>query len=222
MSAPPPRIEMDAGLEIGYGTPLAHIGTKIQLNSGTHFLVARNGRGKTTLLRTLAGSIKPVSGHFEMHGFVQYLAENIRFDQELPTKRIFHAMLPKDGVDDAFALADRTELDVAKPYGKLSTGNKRKANLIVAECSTRPDAESVTIDKKTLDSLVIEIQRLGKSNETLRDQLAELNRDLMQLKFRVDTHSESFRPLPVNEEQIVNTSEEQIEEEASLLPPLVN
>ena len=147
MSANTPRIEMDAGLEIGYGTPLARIGTKIQLNSGTHFLVARNGRGKTTLLRTLAGSIKPVLGHFEMHGFVQYLAENIRFDQELPTKRIFHAMLPKDGVDDAFALADRTELDVAKPYGKLSTGNKRKANLIVAECSTHPDGNILLFDE---------------------------------------------------------------------------
>ena len=65
-------------------------------------------------------------------------------------------------------------------------------------------------------------QRLGKSNESLRDQLAELNRDLMQLEFRVDTHSESFRPLPVNEEQIATTTEEPLEQEASLLPPLVN
>ena len=85
-----------------------------------------------------------------------------------------------------------------------------------------PNAESVSIDKKALDSLIAEIRRLGKSNETLRDQLAEMNRDLMQLEFRVDTHSESFRPLPVNEEQIANTSEEPVDEEASLLPPLIN
>lgn len=85
-----------------------------------------------------------------------------------------------------------------------------------------PDTESVNIDKKTLDTLIDEIQRLGKSNETLRDQLAELNRDLMQLEFRVDTHSESFRPLPVSEEQIANSSEKSIEEETSLLPPLMN
>jgi hypothetical protein len=96
-----------------------------------------------------------------------------------------------------------------------------------ATVATKPeqaplDDESVSIDKKTLDSLIAEIQRLGKSNETLRDQLAELNRDLMQLEFRVDTHSESFRPLPINEEQIATTSEEPIEEEASLLPPLIN
>ena len=138
---------MNAGLEIGYGPPLARVGTNTQLSSGTHFLVARNGRGKTTLLRTLAGSIKPVSGHFEMHGFVQYLAENIRFDQELPTKRIFGALLSKDTLESALELADRTELDVAKPYGKLSTGNKRKANLIVAECSTRPDGNILLLDE---------------------------------------------------------------------------
>jgi len=69
MSANTPRIQMNAGLEIGYGTPLARIGSNTQLSSGTHFLVARNGRGKTTLLRTLAGSIKPLSGHFEMRKF---------------------------------------------------------------------------------------------------------------------------------------------------------
>ena len=44
----------------------------------------------------------------------------------------------------------------------------------------------------------------------------------MQLEFRVDTHSESFRPLPVSEEQTANTLEERGEEEASILPPLIN
>jgi ABC-type multidrug transport system ATPase subunit len=147
MNETTPKIQLDADLEIGYGSTLAKVGTSIRLNSGTHFLVARNGRGKTTLLRTLAGSIKPVSGHFEMQGFVQYLAENIRFDQELPTRKIFSALLKKDGLEAAFELADRTELDVGKPYGKLSTGNKRKANLIVAECSTHPDGNILLLDE---------------------------------------------------------------------------
>jgi len=138
---------MDASLEIGYGSPLAGVKDPIELLAGTHFLVARNGRGKTTLLRTLAGSIKQVSGHFEMHGFVQYLAENIRFDQELPTKRILSALLSKDALESALELADRTELDVNKPYGKLSTGNKRKANLIVAECSTHSDGNILLLDE---------------------------------------------------------------------------
>jgi ATPase subunit of ABC transporter with duplicated ATPase domains len=68
-------IHLDSGLEIGYGSPLARFGQEVKLTGGTHFLLARNGRGKTTLLRTLAGTLKPVSGKFRAEGFVQYLPE---------------------------------------------------------------------------------------------------------------------------------------------------
>jgi hypothetical protein len=124
---------------------------------------------------------------------------------------------------DFKAIQPRTFASIAVPVvPRIEIKKPAPATVVTKPEQAPPDAESVTIDKKTLDSLIAEIQRLGKSNETLRDQLAELNRDLMQLEFRVDTHSESFRPLPVNEEQIANTSEEAIEEEASLLPPLIN
>ncbi len=53
------------------------------------------------------------------------------------------------------------------------------------------------INKKTLD----EFRRMRDENRDLRDQMAETNRDLMKLEFRVDTHSESFRPLPVSEDR---------------------
>jgi hypothetical protein len=124
---------------------------------------------------------------------------------------------------DFRAIQPRTFASIAVPVVPRSE-IKKTAPAIVAIKPEKDatDAESVSINKKTLDSLVAEIQRLGKSNESLRDQLAELNRDLMQLEFRVDTHSESFRPLPVNEEQIATTTEEPLEQEASLLPPLVN
>ena len=122
----------------------------------------------------------------------------------------FRAIQPRTFASIAIPVVPRIEIKQPAP---AAATKPEQAPLVT---------ESVNIDKKTLDSLVAEIQRLGKSNETLRDQLAELNRDLMQLEFRVDTHSESFRPLPVNEEQIATTSEEPIEEEASLLPPLIN
>jgi hypothetical protein len=127
----------------------------------------------------------------------------------------FRAIQPRTFASIAVPVVPRIEIKQPAPASA-------PAAVVTKPEQTPPDAESVSIDKKTLDSLVAEIQRLGKSNETLRDQLAELNRDLMQLEFRVDTHSESFRPLPVNEEQIATTSEEPIEEEASLLPPLIN
>lgn len=55
-------------------------------------------------------------------------------------------------------------------------------------------------------------------NRDLRSQIAETNRDLMELRFQVDTHSEQFRPL--------NTVQEPVEEldpydpSIGVLPPL--
>ena len=46
-----------------------------------------------------------------------------------------------------------------------------------------------------LQELKFENLELQGSNRALQDQLEETNRDLSELQFRVDTHSESFRPL---------------------------
>jgi len=140
-----PLIRLGAGLEIGYGAPLARSGREIALTGGTHFLLARNGRGKTTLLRTLARTLKRVSGEFEATGFTQYLPEDLRFDPEISSAAIFRAMLPKSRVADALALADKIELDTKKLYGRLSTGNRRKASLIVAEFSVQPDKGNILL-----------------------------------------------------------------------------
>lgn len=135
---PTPLIRLSAGLEVGYRQPLARTENEITLASGTHFLLARNGRGKTTLLRTLARTLRNVSGHFEASGYTQYLPEDLRFDPEVSSKAIFNAMLPKARLPEALSLAEDIELDVTKSYGRLSTGNRRKASLIVAEFSIRP------------------------------------------------------------------------------------
>lgn len=64
--------------------------------------------------------------------------------------------------------------------------------------------------------LIAEMNELRNQNRDLRDQMAETNRDLMKLEFRVDTHSESFRPLPVSEDRIETT----LDEGTGVLPPL--
>ncbi len=46
-----------------------------------------------------------------------------------------------------------------------------------------------------LQELKSENLELQGVNSELQDQLEETNRDLSELQFRVDTHSESFRPL---------------------------
>lgn len=60
---------------------------------------------------------------------------------------------------------------------------------------------------KLLETMVVRLEKLNNENESLRketvelrEQVAETNRDLSQLQFRVDSHSESFRPLRVSEE----------------------
>ncbi len=132
-----PSIVFEKDFEIGYDQPLAKFGEKVELGGGTHFLLARNGRGKTTLLRTLAGSLKPISGSFSHQGFMQYLPEDMHFDPEIPAAVIFRMLLSPTNFKAAMELAERIELDTKKPFGKLSTGNRRKTTLIVAEFSVR-------------------------------------------------------------------------------------
>jgi hypothetical protein len=56
---------------------------------------------------------------------------------------------------------------------------------------------------------------LQSQNRDLLDQLAETNRDIMKLEFRVDTHSESFRPLPVTEDSPFTS----LDDKSGVLPP---
>ena len=136
---------MNAGLEVGYATALARLDEEVTLGSGTHFLLARNGRGKTTLLRTLARTHKQVSGSFHTQGFTQYLPEDMRFDPEISANRLFQVLLPRAQRGEALALAGRIELDLHKPYGRLSTGNRRKTSLILAEFSVRPHGGNILL-----------------------------------------------------------------------------
>lgn len=144
-SSKTPQIQLHSDLTIGYHQPLARFGNPVELQSGTHFLLARNGRGKTTLLRTLARSIPAISGSFTLSGFLQYLPEDMRFDAEITPSMIFRMLLPKARYSEAIGLAKSIELDVKKPYGQLSTGNRRKTNLIVAEFSVKPDTGNILL-----------------------------------------------------------------------------
>jgi len=69
-------------------------------------------------------------------------------------------------------------------------------------------------EREFFSSLVDELKAVRQQNQELRDQVAETNRDLMELQFRVDTHSESFRPLKVTSEPAPLQSEA-----GGVLPP---
>jgi ABC-type multidrug transport system ATPase subunit len=86
-----------------------------------------------------------VGGTFEAMGKTQYLAEDLRFDPEITVSGIFRAMLPYARLQEAADLATSLELDIRKPYGKLSTGNRRKTHLIVAEYSIDPQGGNILL-----------------------------------------------------------------------------
>ena len=140
-----PYVRLDSGLEIGYGKAIASASEPIELAGGTHFILARNGRGKTTLLRTIARTLPKVGGNFKTEGAIQYLPEDLRFDAEVTPSMIFKSLIPKAKIAEALALATRIELDVKKPYGRLSTGNRRKTALIMAEFSIRPGTGNILL-----------------------------------------------------------------------------
>jgi ABC-type multidrug transport system ATPase subunit len=115
------------------------------------------------LLRTLARTLKHVSGEFRVEGFTQYLPEDMRFDPELPGRTLFKALLPKAVLAEALALAERIELDVTKPYGRLSTGNRRKTALILAEYSIRPDTGNILLLDEPFSGLDVHARQAFES-----------------------------------------------------------
>ncbi len=60
-------------------------------------------------------------------------------------------------------------------------------------------AYAAELDKK-LDRVISLMDRLDQRQANFQRQLAETNRDLTELHFRVDTHDESFRPLKLKYE----------------------
>jgi ABC-type multidrug transport system ATPase subunit len=142
---PSPEILLNRELAIGYKHPLAATSGDIRLSGGTHFLLARNGRGKTTLLRTLARTLRPIAGSFQTRGALQYLPEDVRFDDEIAPATIFRALLPRQRLAAALELAKSIELDVHQNYGQLSTGNRRKTNLILVEFSLRENQGNILL-----------------------------------------------------------------------------
>lgn len=150
-----PSVSLPEGLTIGYPrkrlalssseVKLAQTENEIRLSPGRHLLLARNGRGKTTLLKTIAGILSPLDGSVELEGSVQYLDEDLRFDSELKPKQIFAALFRNGNRTFAMEMAERIELDVEKPYGKLSKGNRQKVGLIVAETHARSGGPQILL-----------------------------------------------------------------------------
>jgi hypothetical protein len=132
-------------------------------------------------------------------------------------------------VRDLVALANDA---TAKPHEFISGQETLPARLPfhdpeIAASTSQPSGENATPgqrgepmpatedQRRFYESLITRMESLQNQNRDLLDQLAETNRDLMKLEFRVDTHSSSFRPLPLTEDQPFTS----LDTDIGVLPP---
>ena len=99
-----------------------------------------------------------------------------------------------------FAAAIHTSLSVPAPTKPASLTPTAPELLVQAPKNPAPATNEA--EKKFYEALVSKMEKLQNQNQDLLDQMAETNRDVMKLEFRVDTHSESFRPMPVSEKRL--------------------
>jgi hypothetical protein len=125
-------------------------------------------------------------------------------------------------VHQIVAMMDAGPADAASPGpvattpGAVEKPAPQPAPVAAAPPIAAPPAAAPSPDQQQFfEALVSRIESLQNQNRDLIDQLAETNRDLMKLEFRVDTHSASFRPLPVNEEQPFTS----LDTDIGVLPP---
>jgi len=71
----------------------------------------------------------------------------------------------------------------------------------IAQVANSPAQPEEAHSAEFFEKLIQELGNLRNENRALNNQIAETNRDVMKMQFQIDTHSESFRPLPTSQER---------------------
>ena len=152
-----------------YGSARGIVDVDLTVRAGEIFgFLGPNGAGKTTTIRLLLDLIRPTSGRVELFGLdprrdgvevrrrLGYLPGDLRLYERLTVRellRYFGGLRGVAGIGDGGAIAERLELELDRPVGALSKGNRQKAGIVQA-LMHRP--ELLVLDEPTsgLDPLV--------------------------------------------------------------------
>lgn len=131
-----------------YDGPPAVSGLSFSVKAGSIYgFLGRNGSGKTTTLRMLAGLIKPQAGQVRVLGkdpftmgaedrqFVGYMAENAAIPAYTKVRTVLQLgrdLYPTWDNELAMSLASRYDLSPHKRFMALSQGNQRLLGFIMA------------------------------------------------------------------------------------------
>ncbi len=77
----------------------------------------------------------------------------------------------------------------------------KPAPVLPPDLAVAPAPQSVDAQKEFFEGLLSEVRALRNENRNLIDQVAETNRDMINMNFRMDGYSSSFRPMPTSEDR---------------------
>ncbi|CAG7634815.1 ABC-F family ATP-binding cassette domain-containing protein [Paenibacillus allorhizosphaerae] len=162
VSSPPPRFTFpfQAGpstrvaeakqIRVGYDMPLFGP-LDLQINRGNKIaIVGSNGIGKSTMLKTLLGHLKPLSGTVRLGERVQaaYYAQERVTSSETPLEKVasFRPDLTLKEIRQKLAFAGLTDKHIRQPIDSLSGGEQAKVRLCEL---TVTDSNVLVLDEPT-------------------------------------------------------------------------
>lgn len=167
MGTPAP-VEL-VGVRKRFGSSTALDGVTFSIEPGEVFgYIGPNGAGKTTTIRILTGMLRPTAGRARVFGLdcwhdavavhrrIGYVPGDPSLYRRLTGRQHVDHLGRLRGADCSVAargLADRLELDLDRPAGRLSRGNRQKLAIVLAWMST-PDLLILDEPSSGLDPLM--------------------------------------------------------------------